>query len=150
VWLQPGLEDGQRFVIRVQQCTAHATACTAGEGTLDIEGWSSHPLTGGAAVLITPRKGGRAAARIAAEPAPAPGRGHSQPYRQAGHPRGGHPFMPRIPAEALISHPGVISPIANHPRPRRVHLNVSPVPVRTTFRLSIDPATAGARVAGQP
>jgi CDP-glycerol glycerophosphotransferase len=150
VWLQPGLEDGQRFVIRVQQCTAHATACTAGEGTLDIEGWSSHPLTGGAAVLITPRKGGRAAARIAAEPAPTPGRGQSQPSRQAGHPRGGHPFHARIPVEALISHLGVISPID---RIIHVHdeftwnVSLSPGEGGTTFRLSIDPATAGARVA---
>ena len=73
VWLQPAPEHDGRFVIRGQQVSAFVTGCTAGEGTLDIEGWASHPLPAGAMVVATARKGGVAAVRAAAEPIPALG-----------------------------------------------------------------------------
>jgi CDP-glycerol glycerophosphotransferase len=150
VRFQPGLAHGRRFVIRVEQVSAHVTACTVGGGTLDIEGWSSHPLASGAAVLITPRKSGRPAVRVAAEPAPAPGQGQPSRPRQVGRPRGSHPFRARIPVEALISHLDLISPID---RIIHVHdeftwdVSLSAGEGSTTTTPSIDPATTGARVA---
>jgi CDP-glycerol glycerophosphotransferase len=151
VWLQPAPEDEARFVIRGQHISAFVTACTAGEGTLDIEGWTSLPLSAGATVIAYPRKGGVAAVKVPAEslppgalPAPdgdAPGTGRK---------RGRHFFCARIPVHELASPLEAASPID-----RILHVydeftwdvSLSPGEGAPRGRLAIAPATAGARVA---
>jgi CDP-glycerol glycerophosphotransferase len=138
VWLQPAPEHDGRFVIRGQQVGACVTACTAGEGVLHIEGWTTQPLSAGATLVATPRQGGLAAIRVPAEPAPA-----------GGH-KGRHTFRARIPGGLLAGPPDASGPID---RMIHVHdestwdLSLSPGTADVAARLSVAPATASARLA---
>jgi CDP-glycerol glycerophosphotransferase len=156
VWLQPAPEHDARFVIRGQQVPAFVTACTAGEGTLDIEGWTSLPLSAGAMVIATPRKGAMAAVKAPAESLPAgtppsgllpvpDGAAHG-----TRHKRGRHFFRARIPVRELASPLEAASPID-----RILHVydeftwdvSLDPGEGAQPARLAVAPATAGARVA---
>ena len=146
VWLQPAPEDEARFVIRGQSISAFVTACAAGEGTLDIEGWTSLPLSAGATVIASPRKGGGAAVKVPAEPLPPP----DGDAPGTGRKRGRHFFRARIPVRELASPLEAASPID-----RILHVydeftwdvSLSPGEGAQRARLAIAPATAGARVA---
>jgi CDP-glycerol glycerophosphotransferase len=146
VWLQPASEHDGRFVIRGQQVDALVTACTAADGVLDIEGWTSRPLSADAMVVAAPRKGGVAAVRVHAEPAPAHGAGSDG---QNGK-QGAHAFRAKIPVRKLVSSLDAGSLID---RAIHVHdeftwdISISPSVGGATTRLAIAPGTAGARVA---
>lgn len=149
VWLQPAPEHDARFFIRGQRVTAFVAACTPGQGTLDIEGWINRPLTAGATLVATPRKGGAAKIQVPAEPTSDRDHGEQSRARQrAGGHKGRHAFRARIPV-GLLASPRGVSPID-----RMIHVHdeftwdVSVNPGGgATARLAISPATAGARVA---
>lgn len=151
IWLQPGLEHGRRFLIRIREMKSHVTACTRDRDMLRLEGWTTQPLTGEAAVLVSQRRNDAAAVRAAARPAPSSidSRPWSPP-RQPGQPRGTQRFSAAIPVSALVRDADPASAID-----RSVHVHdesmwevsLSPGPGEAAARLSIDPGVTGARAA---
>jgi CDP-glycerol glycerophosphotransferase len=96
IWIQPSPEADKRFVIRGLQVGAFATGCRASDGLLEIEGWSTAPLSPDATLIITPRRGEAPAVRVPAEAAgPQPGRGQRRRGRAA--------FRAQVPVARLIS-----------------------------------------------
>jgi CDP-glycerol glycerophosphotransferase len=100
VWVQPAPEHDGRFVIRGQRVTAFAASCQATGTTIDLEGWTSFPLSPGAELLIAPRKGGVKTIRVPAE--------ISAPQ---GEHAGRSIFRAHVPVGKLISPKGGATPL---------------------------------------
>ena len=105
IWIQPSPEDDGRFVIRGLQISAFATACRASDGQLEIEGWTTSPLTAGTTLVITPRRGGARPVRVPVQPAdPAqPGDPARAGMAAASRRPARIAFLALVPAAALIS-----------------------------------------------
>ncbi len=110
IWIQPSPEDDGRFVIRGLQIAAFATSCRASDGQLEIEGWTTSPLTADTTLVITPRRGGARAVRVpvqSAETAQSAKTTQSaetaRPGRRAARRGPRTAFLALVPAAALIS-----------------------------------------------
>jgi CDP-glycerol glycerophosphotransferase len=144
VWVQPAPEQDGRFVIQGRRVTAFVTGCHPREGAFEIEGWTSAPLTAGATLVISPRRGGAKAIRVPAEIL-APGPGPAAKDSSGG--RAG--FRARIPVSALIIPADTADPIAQAARAGTEFawdVSINPGGGAPVTRLASAPAAGGPRL----
>ena len=142
VWVQPAAEHDGRFFIRGRPVRASVTSCQVSGDAIQIEGWTTAQLSSGATVVISPRKGGTAPIRVAADRPPGPvGRRRGSGGRAR--------FRALIPAASLVHTAMGVSAID---RGIPVHdeiiwdVSLAPGDGSAAVRLAIAPGVAGACV----
>lgn len=134
VWVQAAADDDGRFFIRGRRVTGFATACRSSGDDLEIEGWTTSKLAPGAALVISPQKGGGRRIRIPAE--------------VTGARAGRSGFHARLPVRRLAD----LADAAFLDQALHVHdevigdVSVASGRGGAPVRLTVAPGTAGARV----
>ncbi len=141
VWVQPAAEHDGRFFIRGRPVRAFVTSCQVSGDAIQIEGWTTSRLSSGATVVISPRKGGAAPLRVAADRAAGPvGRRGSS---------GRACFRALIPAASLVD-TAMGGSASDRATPGQDEitwdLSLAPGDGSAAVRLAIAPGAAGARV----
>ena len=141
VWVQPAAEHDGRFFIRGRPVRAFVTSCQVSGDAIQIEGWTTSQLSSGATVVISPRKGGAAPLRVAADRAEGP------VGRRGGRSRAR--FRALVPAACLVDTAmggsAIDRAIPGHDE-ITWDLSLAPGDGSAAVRLAIAPAVAGARV----